>query len=266
MGHIAFIGAGVMGEAIIDGLIRAGRDPHNIVIAEKRAERARELSDRWGVRAAAPLDAVTDASVVVLAVKPQDMVALLDEVGSHVKPDALVISIAAGITTTLLEARLPAGVACVRVMPNTPALINQGMAAVSAGTHCSDEQADVAESMLAVVGRVVRVPEPLQDAVTALSGSGPAYVFLLAEALTAAGQEIGLPGDIARELTIQTLVGAAAMLRETGDDPALLRQRVTSPGGTTAAALRVLDERDLRGAFIDALTAARDRSIELSGA
>ena len=167
------------------------------------------------------------------------------------------------ISAGFLEARLPGGAAVVRVMPNTPALVGEGMAAVSRGAATDDEQLARAVAVLQACGRVVEVPESQQDAVTAVSGSGPAYVFHLAEALIEAGVVQGLPRATARELAVQTLLGAATMLRETGEHPSLLREQVTSPGGTTAAALRVLDERAVRGAYVAAVAAARERSAEL---
>jgi pyrroline-5-carboxylate reductase len=175
-----------------------------------------------------------------------------------------VVSVAAGITTGFVEARLPDGVAVVRVMPNTPALVNEGMAAISPGTHCTDEQLELVEDLLAATGKVVRVPEKQQDAVTAISGSGPAYVFLVVEAMIEAGVHLGLPRPTATELAVQTVAGAGGLVRETGEHPALLRERVTSPGGTTAAALRVLEDHKLRAAFLAATEAARDRSRALA--
>jgi pyrroline-5-carboxylate reductase len=200
----------------------------------------------------------------VLVVKPQDMGAVVDEIAGSVKPGALVVSLAAGITTEFLEQRLPAGTPVVRVMPNTPALVDQGMAAISPGAHCDDEHLAHAESLLSAVGKVVQVPEKHQDAVTAISGSGPAYIFYVTEAMIEAGVFLGLPRTTATELVVQTLYGAATMLRETGDHPSVLRENVTSPGGTTVAALRTLDDHKVRAAFISALEAARDRSHELA--
>jgi pyrroline-5-carboxylate reductase len=200
----------------------------------------------------------------VLVVKPQDMSALCDEIAGEVRAGQLVVSLAAGITTEFLETRLPAGVPVVRVMPNTPALVDQGMAAISPGAHCDDDHLDQAEGLLRAVGKVVRVAEKHQDAVTAISGSGPAYVFYVTEAMIEAGVFLGLPRSTATELVVQTLYGAATMLRETGEHPGVLRENVTSPGGTTVAALRTLDDHKVRAAFISALEAARDRSHELA--
>ncbi|MFC6237097.1 pyrroline-5-carboxylate reductase [Longivirga aurantiaca] len=264
MGLVAVIGAGVMGETLLSGLLRAGRAPGDLVVAERRPDRAAELRAKYGVEVIGNVEAVEKADTVVLVVKPQDMGAVVDEIAGSVKPGALVVSLAAGITTEFLEQRLPAGTPVVRVMPNTPALVDQGMAAISAGAHCDDEHLAHAESLLSAVGKVVQVAEKHQDAVTAISGSGPAYIFYVTEAMIEAGVFLGLPRTTATELVVQTLYGAATMLRETGDHPSVLRENVTSPGGTTVAALRTLDDHKVRAAFISALEAARDRSHELA--
>jgi pyrroline-5-carboxylate reductase len=264
MGLVAVIGAGVMGETLLSGLLRAGRAPGDLVVAERRPERAAELREKYGVEVIGNVEAVERADTVVLVVKPQDMGAVVDEIAGSVKPGALVVSLAAGITTEFLEQRLPAGTPVVRVMPNTPALVDQGMAAISPGAHCDDEHLAHAESLLSAVGKVVQVPEKHQDAVTAISGSGPAYIFYVTEAMIEAGVFLGLPRTTATELVVQTLYGAATMLRETGEHPSVLRENVTSPGGTTVAALRTLDDHKVRAAFISALEAARDRSHELA--
>jgi pyrroline-5-carboxylate reductase len=191
------------------------------------------------------------------------MATLVDEIAPHLRQGVLVVSLAAGITTGFLEARLPAGTPVVRVMPNTPALVDEGMAAVSPGSHCDEAHLEEAESLLRAVGKVVRVPERQQDAVTAISGTGPAYLFYVVESMIEAGVHLGLPRATAAELAIQTVYGAAKMLRETGEHPTVLREQVTSPAGTTAAAVRKLEEHGVRAAFLDALEAARNRSHEL---
>ncbi len=200
----------------------------------------------------------------MLVVKPQDIAALLDEVAVALRPGALVVTIAAGITTTFVEERLPDGVAVVRVMPNTPALVDQGMAAISPGTHCDDAHLARARALLEATGKVVELPEYHQDAVTAISGSGPAYIFYVVEAMIEAGVLLGLPRATSTELVVQTLYGAATMLKETGQHPTVLREQVSSPAGTTMAALRQLDDHKVRAAFLTAMEAARDRSRELS--
>jgi pyrroline-5-carboxylate reductase len=264
MGLVAIFGAGVMGETLLSGLLRAGRRPDELIVTERRPERVAELIEKYGVEVCSNVDAAAKADTLVLVVKPQDMGALCDEIAAYVRPGALVVSLAAGITTELLESRLPAGSPVVRVMPNTPALVDQGMAAVSAGAHCDEPHLVEAEDLLRAVGKVVRLEEKHLDAVTAISGSGPAYLFYVAEAMIEAGVFLGLPRSTATELVVQTFYGAATMLRETGEHPSVLRENVTSPGGTTVAALRTLDDHKVRAAFISALEAARDRSHELA--
>ncbi len=260
----AILGAGVMGETLLSGLIRAGRPVDQLLVGEKRPERARELADKYGVAVVSNLEATERADTVALVVKPQDMGALLDEIGSAVRPGQLVVSLAAGITTAFLESRLPTGTPVIRVMPNTPALVDEGMAAIAPGSHCTDDHLAVAEALLGSTGKVMRVPEKQLDAVTAISGSGPAYLFFVVESMIEAGVHLGLPRATATELVVQTVVGSAVMLRETGAHPVVLREQVTSPGGTTAAALRELEIHKVRAAFLAAMEAARDRSAELA--
>ncbi|HET7735603.1 MAG TPA: pyrroline-5-carboxylate reductase [Nocardioidaceae bacterium] len=261
---VAILGAGVMGETLLSGLIRAGRSVDDLVVGEKRGERAAELQERYGVTVLSNTEATAKADTVALVVKPQDMGDLLAEIAPHVRAGQLVVSLAAGITTSFIESRLPEGVAVVRVMPNTPALVDEGMAAISRGSHCDEEHLVEAESLMASTGRVVRVPEKQQDAVTAISGSGPAYLFFVVEAMIEAGVHLGLPRATAAELVVQTVVGSAKLLRETGEHPTVLREQVTSPGGTTAAAIRELEDHKVRAAFLTALEAARDRSRALA--
>ena len=260
----AIFGAGVMGEALLSGLLRGEYSSENLIVAERRPERAAELTAKYKLKVLSNIDAAKAADTLVLVVKPQDMGALLNEISSEITPDTLVISLAAGITTAFLESHLPAGAAVVRVMPNTPALVDQGMSALSAGVNCLPEGLERASALLAAVGKVITVPEKYQDAVTAISGSGPAYIFYVVEAMIEAGVVLGLPRTTAHELVVQTVFGAATMLRETGEHPAVLRENVTSPAGTTAAALRELDDHKVRAAFITAMEAARDRSSELA--
>jgi pyrroline-5-carboxylate reductase len=260
----AILGAGVMGEALLSGMLRAGRPVESLLVGEKRPERVRELIDRYSVSVVSNLDATKLAETLVLVVKPQDMGGLLAEIGPEVRPGQLVVSMAAGITTAFLESHLPEGTAVVRVMPNTPALVDEGMAAIAAGSHCDDDHRAVVEEMLASTGRVLRIAERQMDAVTAISGTGPAYIFFVVEAMIEAGVHLGLPRATASELVVQTLFGAATMLKETGEHPTVLRERVSSPGGTTVAALRQLDDHRVRAAFIDAIEAAARRSHELA--
>ena len=261
---VAIIGAGVMGESLLSGLIRGGHEIADLVVGEKRRERAVELREKYGVEVLANIDAAARADTVALVVKPQDMGDVLTEIAPHLRAGQVLISLAAGITTDYIEKHLPDGVAVVRVMPNTPALVDEGMAAISAGTHCDEEHLALAEGMMSVTSRVVRVPENQQDAITAISGSGPAYLFFVVESMIEAGVHLGLPRSTATELVIQTMVGSAKLLRETGTHPTVLREQVTSPGGTTAAAIRQLEDHKVRAAFIMAMEAARDRSVALA--
>jgi len=260
---VAIIGAGVMGETLLSGLLRGGRDAAELMVGEKRPERADELREKYGVTVVANTEAAA-AETVVLVVKPQDMAGLLAEVREHLAPGALVVSLAAGITTATLEAGLPPGTPVVRVMPNTPARVDEGMAAISGGEHCDESHLAQAEEMLRSCGKVIRIGEQHLDAVTAISGSGPAYIFYVAEAMIEAGVLLGLPRTTSTQLVVQTLYGAATMLRETGEHPTVLREQVSSPAGTSMAALRQLDDHKVRAAFLTAMEAARDRSRELS--
>jgi len=261
---VAILGAGVMGETLLSGLLRSGRPVDQLVVSERRPERIAELHDRYGVRVLDNAEAAAQAGTVVLVVKPQDMAGLLAEVREHLAPGALVVSLAAGITTATLEAGLPPGTPVVRVMPNTPARVDEGMAAISGGEHCDESHLAQAEEMLRSCGKVIRIGEQHLDAVTAISGSGPAYIFYVAEAMIEAGVLLGLPRTTSTQLVVQTLYGAATMLRETGEHPTVLREQVSSPAGTSMAALRQLDDHKVRAAFLTAMEAARDRSRELA--
>lgn len=264
MTTIGVIGAGVMGEALISGLVRAGIHDR-IVVAEKRPERAEQLKALYPVDVTGNVGAASEAEVLLLVVKPQDMRALLAEIHDDISPDTLVISLAAGIPLSVLQAGLPAHQAVIRAMPNTPALVDEGMTALAASEVCTPAQLEQAHAVLASVGKVVTVPENYLDAVTAISGSGPAYIFYIVEAMIDAGVLLGLPRALASELVTQTLVGSAVMVRDTGTHPTVLRENVSSPAGTTVAAVRQLDERRVRAGFMAAIEAARDRSVELAG-
>jgi len=264
--RLAILGAGVMGETVLSGLLRAGWNPDDIVATDRRPEREVELSHTYGIRMLSNSEAAAEADTVILVVKPQDMRELLSEISSVVKPDVLIVSLAAGVDTASIESQLPDGIAVVRVMPNTPAQVDEGMAAISPGTHSGASHLEHVTEILSATGRVVTVPERYQDAVTAISGSGPAYLFFVVEAMIEAGVHLGLPRDTATELVVQTMLGSAKLLRETGEHPTVLRERVTSPGGTTAAAVRQLEDRAVRAAFMTAMEAARDRSRELAAA
>jgi pyrroline-5-carboxylate reductase len=266
MTTIAVLGAGKIGEALLSGLIDAGRSPGELMLTERYPDRAAQLEQTYGVRAVDTAIAAREAEVLVVAVKPQDIEPLLAELAELIKPDTLVVSLCAGLPTSLYERRLPAGVPVVRVMPNTPMVVGEAMSAVSAGRFATEAHLALAEELLGSVGKVVRVPENQQDAVTALSGSGPAYFFYLVEAMIDAGILLGLPRPMVTELITQSAVGAARMLRDSGDHPVLLREAVTSPGGTTIVAIRELEKHGVRAAFLDAIVAARERSAELGRA
>jgi pyrroline-5-carboxylate reductase len=255
-----------MGETVLSGLLRAGWHADQIVATDRRPERQHELTARYGIKMLENTDAVAEADTVILVVKPQDMSELLSEISQSLKPGTLVVSLAAGVDTTFIESRLPEGVAVVRVMPNTPAQVDEGMAAISPGSHSTQDHLDRVTEILSATGRVITVPERYQDAVTAISGTGPAYLFFVVEAMIEAGVHLGLPRDTATELVVQTMLGSAKLLRETGEHPTVLRERVTSPGGTTAAAVRELEDHKVRAAFLRAMEAARDRSRELAAA
>jgi pyrroline-5-carboxylate reductase len=260
---IAIVGAGKMGEALLSGVLRAGRSPSDIVVTVRREARGVLLRERYGVEVVTNAEAARTADTLVLAVKPQDMAALLGELEGNIPSGRLVISMAAGITTAFIEKRLPTDVAVVRVMSNTPVNVDEAMSVLSAGTHATEAQLKLAEEMLTPVGKVLRIPESLQDAATALSGSGPAYFYYLVEAMVDAGILLGMPRAAALEMVIQSAVGAAVMLRDSGDHPVMLREAVTSPAGTTISAIRELERHGVRAAVIEAIEAARDRGREL---
>jgi pyrroline-5-carboxylate reductase len=259
---LAVLGAGKLGEALLSGLLRAGRTADEVVVVVRRPERAAALQDRYGVRAVPVAEAAT-ADVLLVTVKPQDIETLVTELAAHVTPESLVVSLAAGIPTSFYAKRLAPGVPVVRVMTNTPVLVDEAMSALSAGVHAQERHLAAAEELLRPVGKVVRVPESQQDAVTALSGSGPAYFFYLVEAMIDAGILLGIPRTVAADLIVQTALGAAVMLRDAGEHPVKLREAVTSPAGTTINAIRELENHRVRAALLDALEAARDRSAEL---
>ena len=261
---IVIIGAGVMGETFIAGLLRAGYPPSQIVISEKDEARRGEVRDRFDVDAMAPVEAAALADIALLAVKPGDARGVLAQIGPRLRPGSVLISIAAGVSTAAMASVVGERVSVIRAMPNTPAVIGEGMTVLSPGAGYSSEAITSATRMLEVIGRVAQVNEDLQDAVTAISGSGPAYVFAFMEALESAGVELGLPPDTARALVLQTLAGASLLARLSEHDPGELRRRVTSPGGTTQEALGVLTgEGELARLIARATRAARDRSIQL---
>jgi pyrroline-5-carboxylate reductase len=263
MDTIAILGGGKIGEALLSGMLRGERGPADLVVSEKHPERSAYLAKTYGVQVTDVAAAVKQATTLLIAVKPQDIDTLLTEIAEVIEARHVVVSVAAGVTTRHIERALPEGIAVVRCMPNTPALVDQAMTAVAGGAYAGDEHLAVAESLLGAVGRVVRVPESQLDAVTALSGSGPAYFFYLVEAMIDAGILLGLPRALAAELIVQTAIGSATMLRDSGEHPVQLREAVTSPGGTTIAAIRELEVHGVRAALLAAIEAAARRSREL---
>jgi pyrroline-5-carboxylate reductase len=261
---IAVIGAGKLGELVLSGLLRAGWPANQIIATTRRPERAAELAERYGIRPTLNLTAVTQADVLLVAVKPQDAGKLLDEFGMKIPPGKLVVSLCAGLPTSFFTERLPGGIPVVRVMTNTPALVDQAMTVISAGPYATDEHLALTEEIFQPLGKTMRVPETQQDAVTALSGSGPAYFYLLVEAMIDAGILLGLPRQVAHELIVQTAIGSAVMLRDSGEHPVKLREAVTSPAGTTISAIRELEKHGVRAALLAALEAARDRAREIA--
>ena len=261
--RVAVLGTGKIGEALVSGLLRAGKPASEVLVTARRPERAAALKASYGVDAVSNAEAAHKADTLILMVKPQDMAALLEELTPHVPAGRLVISGAAGITTHFIASRLAEGVPVVRVMTNTPVLVDEAMSAISAGAHATEEHLARTEEIFSPVGKTIRVPEAQQDAVTALSGSGPAYFYYLVEAMTDAGILLGLPRAAAHDLIVQAAIGAAVMLRDSGEHPVKLREAVTSPAGTTISAIRTMEDHGVRAAMIAALEAARDRSREL---
>ncbi|WP_304115303.1 pyrroline-5-carboxylate reductase [Mycolicibacterium bacteremicum] len=278
MARIAIIGGGSIGEALLSGLLRAGRQVKDLVVAEKHPDRARQLSETHQVLVTSVADAVENAQYVIVAVKPGDVAAVTAEIAEVVAKadndsDELVfVSVAAGVATTFFENKLPAGSPVVRVMPNAPMVVGGGVSAVAPGRFATPEQLKEVAAVFDTVGDVLTVTEAQMDAVTAVSGSGPAYFFLMVEALVDAGVAAGLSREVSTELVVHTMAGSAAMLLDRRDSTpvgamdtsaAALRAIVTSPGGTTAAGLRELERGGLRSAVADAVQAAKTRSEQL---
>jgi pyrroline-5-carboxylate reductase len=263
---LTVLGAGKAGEALIAGVISSGwREPAEIVGTARHPERLQELSERYGIRTTLDnAEAVEGAEIVVIGVKPQDIEGLLGEIAGSVNAEQTVLSIAAAIPTALIEEHLSDGVPVVRAMPNTPMTVHEGMAGIAPGAHADEEHLQRAEEVLSSVGRAVRVDEPYMDAITAVSGSGPAYFALLAESMIEAGILLGLSREVSTDLVVQTMLGTAKMLRDERIHPVELREAVTSPGGTTIAAIRELEQAGVRAAFLNAIQAAMTRSKELA--
>jgi pyrroline-5-carboxylate reductase len=264
--RVAILGCGKIGESLLGGLLSAGwRTSAEVVVTVRREERVAELGGHYGVEVSlSNPDAVAGAGLVVIAVKPQDFDVLLGEIGPVLSPEQTVLSVAAAIPTGVIERRIAASVPVVRSMPNAPALVHEGIAGICAGAHASEEDLALAEECLSHLGRVVRVPERYMDAVTAVSGSGPAYFALLAEAMIEAGILLGLSREISTQLVVQTMLGSAKLLRDEHVHPVELREMVTSPGGTTIRAIRELERAGVRAAFLNAIQAAMERSQELA--
>jgi len=263
-GTIGFIGTGNMAEALIRGLLHAGvAEPGQIVGSEPRPERCREITDKYQVRTTTDnLEVARQAAILVLSIKPQLMARVLDEIGPHIQSHALVISIAAGIPLSAIESKLPQA-RVVRTMPNTPALVGAGATAIAAGGHATAADLEAAKRIFDSVGIAVVLEESHLDAVTGLSGSGPAYLFLIIEALSDAGVKVGLSRYVAQALAAQTVLGSAKLLIDTNEHPGRLKDMVTSPGGTAIAGLHTLEEGGLRTTLINAVEAATKRSREL---
>jgi pyrroline-5-carboxylate reductase len=263
--QLAFLGGGNMAEALIRGLLRAKTsEPSQITATGRRADRLDELSKQYGIQVMKDnAKAAAAADVVVLSVKPQAMNDLLDEVASSIGPNQLVLSVAAGVPIAAMERKLGPAARVVRSMPNTPALVGQGACAIAAGKHATGADLEVAKAIFDAVGLTVVTEEYLLDAVTGLSGSGPAYIFLMIEALADAGVKVGLPRRTAQALAAQTVAGSARLLIETGTHPGQLKDQVTSPGGTAIAGLHTLEAGGLRTTLINAVEAATNRAREL---
>ena len=263
--RLVFLGGGQMAEAIARGVIAAGLlTPDRIAASEIRADRRDFLESHVGIKAVATnAEAVALGDVILLAVKPQDTGVVLAEIGGHVRTDQVVVSIAAGVTLSKLETPFEKPVPVIRVMPNTPCLVGAGMAAIARGKHATAEHEARVLSIFNATGKAVALPEKDLDAVTALSGSGPGYVAVVIEAMIDGGVRAGLARDVATTLAIQTVLGSARMLSETGTHPAVLKDMVSSPGGTTIAGIHALEQGGLRAAFMDAIVAATERSREL---
>jgi pyrroline-5-carboxylate reductase len=263
---VAILGAGAMGEILATGLLRAGWEPEALTLAARRPERAKELEMRTGITTLLDAaDAVGNREVVVIAVKPKDVATLLKQVSGAITTDQIVLSLAAGVPITVFAEALEE-VPIVRAMPNTPAAVDEGVTAYCGGAHADESALIAAAAVLAAVGETIELPEDLLDAVTAVSGTGPAYVFLLAEAMTEAAIREGLPHHAAEKLVHQTVRGAGMLLVESEKSAFRLRGEVTSPGGTTAAAMHVLDEGGFRALMEDAIRAAAQRSRDLGAA
>ncbi|MDI6786600.1 MAG: pyrroline-5-carboxylate reductase [bacterium] len=263
---VTFLGAGNMAEAIIKGILKDEfLCPHKIFVSDIRKERIDYFSDRYKVNVFSDnVGAVKGADVVILSIKPQVINQVIDGIRTTLNSNQIVISIAAGISTKCIEDKIKKKIKVIRIMPNMPALIGQGISAISLGKHVQEKEAKIAYEIFSAIGEVVNIEEKLMDAVTALSGSGPAYVFAFIEALVDAGVELGISREISFKLAVETVKGAVLTVLETGKHPVLLKEKVASPGGTTISALHILEEWGFRSSIISAVRTAAKRSLELS--
>ncbi|MCL1922634.1 MAG: pyrroline-5-carboxylate reductase [Propionibacteriaceae bacterium] len=264
---IAILGVGMMGEALLSGMIDAGWKPEEIRAVDTRAPQREAIKAKYGVFVSADIaETVENVDTVLIAVKPQDLFEVIEVACPHMKPSCLIISVVAGVSTATIEHHLVMDRPVVRVMPNTASLVGQGMSALARGSNTTKDQIAQAQKIMEAVGKVVVVPEKYLDAVTAISGSGMAYLMYVAESMIDGGVMLGLPRSVSTELVKQTIFGAGSLLMHDDEHPTVLRENVTSPGGTTAAALRVLEERGVKAAFISAIEAAAKRSEEIGRA
>ncbi|RHA38011.1 pyrroline-5-carboxylate reductase [Cellulomonas rhizosphaerae] len=262
--QVAVLGGGVMGETLLAALLASGWSSHQVEVTEQSVARSDDLAGRYAVRTGARnATAAARADVVLIAVKPQVVGSVLDEIAPVLRGGTVVVSVAAGLPLSFYERRLPTGTPVVRVMPNTPAVVGKGASAIAPGSAASEGHLVLVEKILSTTGLVFRVAEKDLDAVTAISGSGPAYAFYLIDAMAEAGVLLGLPRDLATRLAVATVEGSAALAAQSGDHPVVLRERVSSPGGTTVAAVRELDAHGVRAGIVAAAQAAADRSREL---
>jgi pyrroline-5-carboxylate reductase len=269
--HLSFLGTGSMNEAILGGLLSAGRAPSSVTATVRRPERAQELRDRYGIEVLATggnpeanREAAAAGDVVVVGVKPAGVLPLVREIGPSLRPDTLVLSVAAAVSTAMIESALPAGQPVIRTMPNTPSRLGRGVLSISAGASAGPEHLATARALLSAAGTVVQIPEEQVDALSAVSGSGPAYAFYLAEAMAAAGERLGLDPDLARRIANETVAGAGFMLAEDGADAAALRRAVTSPNGTTQSAVETFDREGLAEIVARGARAATERAAEIT--
>lgn len=261
--RIGFIGTGVMGQAVIETFIAAGMEPEQISFTRKRDELNPEITSKFGIKAKSLTELVRTSDLIVLATKPQDLITLLGSISKELDSSTLLVSLAAGKSTRVIQEAVGGQNPVIRVMPNTPMVVGEGVAALSASANVSKDEVEWVRSLLEKGGRAIIVDEPLQDAVTAMSGSGPAYFFAFIEAMVKSGVALGLSETDATTLAIATIKGAAVMLESSGKSATTLRENVTSPNGTTAAALRTFKELGLDEMVAAAMKAARDRSLEL---